>query len=75
MMKNVDNSIFRALQKHLDGSLTYGAVESLGVAEGGVGLARNKFYDENTPDAVKALVDAAEQKIIDGEVIVETAFQ
>ncbi len=75
MMKNVDNSIFRAIQKHLDGSLAYGAAESLGVAEGGVGLARNKFYDASTPDEVKALVDAAEQKIIAGEITVVTAFR
>jgi basic membrane protein A len=75
MMKNVDNSIFRGVQKHLDGTLTYGAAESLGIAEGGVGLARNKFYDESTPDEVKALVDAAEQKITAGEITVATAFQ
>lgn len=75
MMKNVDNSIFRGVQKHLDGTLAYGAAESLGIAEGGVGLARNKFYDESTPDEVKALVDAAEQKITVGEITVATAFQ
>lgn len=75
MMKNVDNSIFRGVQKHLDGSLPYGTAEALGIAEGGVGLARNKFYDASTPDEVKALVDEAEQKIINGEVVVETAFQ
>lgn len=75
MMKNVDNSIFRGVQKHLDGSLPYGTAESLGIAEGGVGLARNKFYDESTPDEVKALVDAAEQKITAGEITVATAFQ
>jgi basic membrane protein A len=75
MLKNVDNSIFRGIQKHLDGTLTYGAAESLGIAEGGVGLARNKFYEESTPDEVKALVDAAEQKVVAGEITVETAFQ
>jgi basic membrane protein A len=75
MMKNVDNSIFRGVQKHLDGTLPYGTAESLGIAEGGVGLARNKFYDESTPDEVKALVDAAEQKITAGEITVATAFQ
>lgn len=75
MMKNVDNSIFRGVQKHLDGTLPYGAAEALGIAEGGVGLARNKFYDASTPDEVKALVDAAEQKIINGEITVATAFQ
>lgn len=75
MLKNVDNSIFRGIQKHLDGTLIYGAAESLGIAEGGVGLARNKFYEESTPDEVKALVDAAEQKVVAGEITVETAFQ
>jgi len=75
MLKNVDNSIFRGVQKHLDGTLAYGTAESLGIAEGGVGLARNKFYDASTPDEVKALVDAAEQKITAGEITVATAFQ
>jgi basic membrane protein A len=74
MMKNVDNSLFRAIKMHLDGSLTYGQEEYLGIAEGGVGLARNKFYDNATPDDVKKLVDDAEQKIINGEITVETAF-
>ena len=74
MMKNVDNSIFRGLQMHLEGTVPYGQVESLGIAEGGVGLARNEYYDAKTPDEVKALVDAAEQAILNGEVVVETVF-
>lgn len=75
MLKHVDNSIFRALQLHIDGKASYGAVESLGIAEGGVGLARNEIYDKHTPDAVKQMVDAAEQKITSGEIKVETAFK
>jgi len=75
MKKNVDNSLFRALQLHLDGKAPYGEAEALGIAEGGVGLARNKFYDAATPDEVKALVDEAEQKIIAGEITVDTAFK
>ncbi|GAB4425095.1 MAG: BMP family ABC transporter substrate-binding protein [Anaerolineae bacterium] len=75
MMKNVDNSLFRALDLHIKGELPYGTIESLGIAEGGVGLARNKFYDASTPDEVKQLVDEAEQKVISGEVTVDTAFQ
>jgi basic membrane protein A and related proteins len=71
----VDNSIFRALQLHLQGKVPYGQVESLGIAEGGVGLARNDIYDQNTPAAVKQLVDAAEKKITSGEIKVATAFQ
>jgi len=75
MLKNVDNSIFRALQLHRDGKAPYGQVESLGIAEGGVGLARNEIYDKHTPDDVKQLVDAAEQKVISGAIKVETAFK
>jgi basic membrane protein A len=75
MLKNVDNSLFRAIQLHLDGSLPYGQIEALGIAEGGVGLARNEIYESSTPDEVKALVDEAEQKVLNGEITVETAFQ
>jgi basic membrane protein A len=75
MMKNVDNSLFRALKLHQEGKLPYGQIEALGIAEDGVGLARNKFYDQYTPDEVKAAVDAAEQKILKGEVTVDTAFK
>jgi basic membrane protein A len=74
MMKNVDNSLFRALKLHQEGTLPYGQIESLGIAEGGVGLARNKYYDQSTPDEVKAKVDEAEKKILAGEITVETAF-
>ena len=75
MMKNVDNSLFRALDLHIQGKLPYGQIEALGIAEGGVGLARNKFYDQSTPDEVKAAIDAAEKKILGGEIKVDTAFQ
>jgi len=75
MLKNVDNSLFRALQLHIDGTAPYGEIEALGIAEGGVGLARNKYYEENTPDEVKQIVDAAEQKLINGEITVATAFE
>lgn len=75
MMKNVDNSLFRAIDLHLKGELPYGQIEALGIAEGGVGLARNKFYDQHTPDDVKAMIDEAEKKILSGEIQVVTAFQ
>lgn len=75
MLKNIDTSVVRALQLHIDGTLAYGAVENLGIAEGGVGLARNEFYEKNTPDSVKQLVDEAEAKVTSGEIVVETAFQ
>lgn len=74
MMKNVDNSLYRGLKMHLDGTLVYGTAEALGVAEGGVGLAKNKFYDEMTPQDVKDIIEQAEADLIDGKIDVATVF-
>jgi basic membrane protein A and related proteins len=75
MMKNVDNSLYRALSMHIDGTLPYGSAEALGVAEGGVGLARNQYYDESTPAEIKARIEQAEKDLLDGKITVETVFK
>ena len=74
MMKNVDNSIFRAVTLHLEGELPYGSAESLGIPEGGVGLAKNEFYDASTPDDIKDMVAAAEEAVVSGDIDVVTVF-
>lgn len=74
MLKNVDNSIFRAVTKHLEGTLPYGSAENLGIPEGGVGLAKNEFYDAATSDEVKAMVEAAEAAVVNGDIQVQTVF-
>ena len=74
MMKNVDNSIFRAITLHLEGELPYGSSESLGIPEGGVGLAKNEFYDMATSDDIKAMVEAAEAAVVNGDIEVQTVF-
>lgn len=75
MMKNVDFSLYRALKLYVDGELPFGTAETLGVKEGGVGLARNKYYEEATPTDVKAAINQTEQDIRDGRITVETAFK
>ncbi|MCY4072276.1 MAG: BMP family ABC transporter substrate-binding protein [Chloroflexi bacterium] len=74
MLKNVDNSIFRAITLHLEGELPYGSVENLGIPEGGVGLAKNDFYDMATSDDIKAMVEAAEAAVVNGDIEVQTVF-
>ena len=74
MLKNVDNSIFRAITLHLEGELPYGSAESLGIPEGGVGLAKNEFYDAATSDDIKAMVEAAEAAVVNGDIEVQTVF-
>ena len=75
MMKNVDNSLYRALTMYVDGTLPFGEAEALGVAEGGVGLAYNKFYNDMTPDDVKAKIEQAEKDLLDGKITVDTVFE
>ncbi len=74
MLKNVDNSIFRAITLHLEGELPYGSTESLGIPEGGVGLAKNEFYDMATSEDIKAMVEAAEAAVVNGDIEVQTVF-
>jgi len=74
MMKNVDNSVYRALKLHLEGKLPYGTSEALGIAEGGVGLAKNEIYDKLTPQEVKDKISQVEADITAGKIKVDTAF-
>lgn len=74
MMKNVDVSIFRGLKLHLEGKLKYGQAEALGIAEGGVGVADNKYYRELVPEQFRNRIKELEQKILKGEIKVSTAY-
>src|SRR5262249_45816850 len=75
MMKNVDNSLFRAIKLHLDGKLPYGGPEEIGLAEGAVGLAMNNdVFKKATPDSVMKLVMQAQADIIACKIQVKTAF-
>ncbi|MBI9104798.1 MAG: BMP family ABC transporter substrate-binding protein [Spirochaetales bacterium] len=74
MMKNVDNSIYRAIKMHIDGNLVYGAAEGLGIAEGGVGVAYNENYSAIVPADMQAKIKVIEDKILAGEITIGSAF-
>jgi basic membrane protein A len=74
MMKKVDNSLYRALKLHLEGTLPYGTSEALGVVEDGVGLAKNDIYESLTPQEVKDAITQAEADLAAGKITVDTAF-
>ncbi len=73
-LKNVGNSIYRAILLDLEGKLEYGKVESLGFAEGGVELVKDAHYEEMLPEAIRTKLDELEQKIISGDIVVDTAL-
>jgi basic membrane protein A len=75
MMKNVDLSLYRALKLHLEGKLPFGQAEHLGIREGGVGLAKNRYYEEATPVDVRARINQTENDLKNGTIVVDTAFR
>jgi len=75
MLKNVDNSLYRALKLAKEGTAPWGKAEALGIAEGGVGLARNDNFKKWTPADVVAAISAAERDILGKKIKVDTVFK
>jgi len=73
-LKNVGNSLIRAIKLDLEGKLEYGKAESLGFAEGGVEIVKDAHYEEMLPEAIRTTLDELEQKITDGDIVVDTAI-
>ncbi|MFZ6773912.1 BMP family lipoprotein [Undibacterium sp. SXout7W] len=74
VMKDVGISIYRSIQQELNGQTTYGKVVSLGLAEGGIKLARNSKVMANTRPAIVQAVNDQERAIILRKVIVPSVF-
>jgi len=74
MLKRVDNSLVRAVKLYLDGKLTFGKAETLGLKEEAVGLAENEFFTKNVPEEMRAKLEDIRAKIQSGEIKVSTAF-
>lgn len=74
VMKRVDNSLVRAFQMIEEGTLPWGQEETLGLADGAVGLSENEYYEKLVPEDVRNDIQDAADKIISGEITVDTAF-
>ena len=74
MVKNVGDTIFRAIDKDLKGELKWGAAESLGIAEEGVGLAKNDIYNAAFTDEQKAKIEEIQKEVVDGKIKVSSAI-
>ncbi len=73
-IKDVGESIYRAVEMTLDGSLPYGEAEVLGINQGTVGLAINSIYTSTTTDEIKSNVEKASKALAAGEITVDTAY-
>lgn len=73
-LKKIDTSILRAVKKYQEGSLEFGKYEVLGFKEGGIGIAKNEFYNDLLNDEMKKKIEEIEAKLTNGEIEVGTAF-
>ena len=73
-IKGVGDSLVSSVKRALDGKLPYGEYETLGLADNAVGLADNDIYKTVVPETVRTAVDAAKEKLLAGDVKVDTAY-
>lgn len=74
VMKNVGDSLYRALELYTKDELKVGTAEVLGIKENGVGLADNKFFEAAVPAEIRTDVAGFIKKIADGEIEVTSYY-
>ena len=72
-IKDIYAAAQRAMQKTVDGTLVYGAAESLGLDSGCVGIVETGNY-AGLSDEIKALVEAAKTAALDGSLKITSAY-
>ena len=73
-IKGVGDSIYNAVEKAVDGTLPYGEYQILGIEDGVVGLADNDIYQSAVSEDAKKAVEDAKEKLLAGEVTVDSAY-
>lgn len=74
VLKRVDLALYDCCERFLNGTLNYGDLDVLGVAEGMIGLVENDNY-ATVPESIRASVAEVMQKIASGELKVESGLK
>jgi basic membrane protein A len=72
-MKDIGDVLYGAVDNYTKREVITGESKTIGLAEGGVSLAKNDYYKEIVPQAIQDEIDELEDKIIKGEIEVPTA--
>ena len=75
VLKEVGNSLVRAVELEQKGELKWGTFESLGIKENGVGLADNKYYQKNVSEEIRNAVIKAKEDVVSGKTTVTSALE
>ena len=74
VLKEVGSSIVRAVEMEQAGTLPWGDFESLGIKEGGAGIAVNEYFEANVPQDIKDAITVAQDDVIAGNVEIISAL-
>ncbi|ODT47132.1 BMP family ABC transporter substrate-binding protein [Devosia sp. 63-57] len=74
VLKNVDVSLVRAYEMYREGKLPFGTAETVGLAEGAVGIVETGNFEKLASPETVAAIEAAKAAIAAGEIQVPTAF-
>ena len=75
VLKRVDLALYNCCEKFLNGTLTYGDLEVLGVKDGMIGLVENDNYVATVSEETRAYVTGVAQQIADGTLVVESGLK
>ena len=74
-LKNCDQAVLAGVTAIMDGTAPFGTQVVLTLKDKGVGLAENEYYLANMTEDELAVVEAAKEKIISGEIVVDDQLQ
>ena len=75
VLKRVDLALYNCCEAFLNGTLTYGDLEVLGVKEGMIGLVENDNYNALISEETRAYVADVAAKIADGSLVVQSGLK
>lgn len=68
-MKRTDSAVQYCCDKMMDGTIEWGTIDELGIAEGGTGIADNEYYRSQVPEDVLVYIDELQEQILNGELV------
>ena len=71
----MDLALYDCCEQFLEGTLTYGDLQVVGLKEGMVGLVKNERYTAAVPQEIRDHVDSVEAQIMDGTLQVESGLK
>ncbi len=74
-LKRVDLALYNCCEKFLNGTLTYGDLEILGVKDGMISLVENDNYNAIVSEETRAYVTSVARQIAEGTLVVESGLK